>query len=139
MHKIMKKVIGLLIFTVFLVTTINVTAQTVYITKTGTKYHNDGCRYLSKSKISIDLASAIEKGYGPCSVCKPPTKATSQENAKSTPVKTEVKEQNSITSNQTKANSSSGTTSSGRTLITGPRGGTYYINKNGNKTYVKKK
>ena len=33
---------------------------------------------------------------------------------------------------------SSGTTTSGKTIITGPRGGKYYINKNGNKTYIKK-
>ena len=33
---------------------------------------------------------------------------------------------------------SSGTTSSGRTIYTGPRGGKYYINSNGNKTYIKK-
>jgi len=34
-------------------------------------------------------------------------------------------------------NYSSGSTS--RTIHTGPRGGNYYINKNGNKTYVKRK
>ena len=49
------------------------TAQTVYITVSGKKYHADGCRYLSKSKVSIALADAIAKGYGPCSACNPPT------------------------------------------------------------------
>lgn len=44
---------------------------TVYVTKTGSKYHRDGCRYLSKSKIPISLSDA-EKSYGPCSVCSPP-------------------------------------------------------------------
>lgn len=44
---------------------------TVYITKTGAKYHRDGCRYLSKSKIPISLSDA-KSGYGPCSVCNPP-------------------------------------------------------------------
>lgn len=43
----------------------------VYITNTGTKYHRDGCRYLSKSKIPISLEEA-RKNYEPCSVCKPP-------------------------------------------------------------------
>lgn len=43
----------------------------VYITKSGSKYHLDGCRYLSQSKIAIDLEAAKQK-YGPCSVCKPP-------------------------------------------------------------------
>ena len=46
---------------------------TVYITKTGAKYHRSGCRYLKKSKIAISLADAKERGYGPCSVCDPPT------------------------------------------------------------------
>jgi hypothetical protein len=45
---------------------------TVYITKTGSKYHRDGCRYLSKSKIAITLKQAKDSGYTPCSVCKPP-------------------------------------------------------------------
>lgn len=44
----------------------------VYITKTGTKYHRDGCRYLSKSKIAISLKDAIAEGYTPCSICRPP-------------------------------------------------------------------
>ncbi len=47
------------------------TAVTVYITKTGSKYHKAGCRYLSKSSIPIDLASA-KSNYSPCSVCRPP-------------------------------------------------------------------
>jgi hypothetical protein len=45
---------------------------TVYITETGTKYHRDGCRYLSKSKIPISLSDAKARGYTPCSVCNPP-------------------------------------------------------------------
>ncbi len=46
---------------------------TVYITRTGAKYHRDGCRYLSKSKIPITLKEAINRGYTPCSVCGIPT------------------------------------------------------------------
>lgn len=44
---------------------------TVYVTKTGEKYHRDGCRYLSKSKIPMSLENA-KMGYSPCSVCSPP-------------------------------------------------------------------
>jgi len=44
---------------------------TVYITRTGSKYHRNGCRYLGQSKIPISLKDA-KKHYGPCSVCKPP-------------------------------------------------------------------
>jgi micrococcal nuclease len=46
--------------------------QTVYITKTGKKYHRATCRYLSRSKISTSLKEAKANGYGPCSVCNPP-------------------------------------------------------------------
>ncbi len=49
----------------------NVYSQTVYVTKTGQKYHQESCKYLSKSSIPISLNDAVIKGYGPCSVCKP--------------------------------------------------------------------
>ena len=45
---------------------------TVYITKTGKKYHQAGCRYLARSSIPIPLSDAKANGYGPCSVCFPP-------------------------------------------------------------------
>lgn len=44
---------------------------TVFITRTGSKYHRGGCRYLSKSKIPISLENA-KRRYSPCSVCNPP-------------------------------------------------------------------
>lgn len=47
-------------------------ATTVYVTRTGSKYHADGCRFLSKSKIPISLKDAKARGLGPCSVCRPP-------------------------------------------------------------------
>lgn len=45
---------------------------TVYVTKTGSKYHKDGCRYLSRSQIAVSLEDAVAQGYGACSVCHPP-------------------------------------------------------------------
>jgi len=45
--------------------------QTVYITKTGKKYHSAGCRYLSKSEIAIKKSVAVDEGYTACSVCNP--------------------------------------------------------------------
>ena len=45
--------------------------QIVYITKTGKKYHKDGCSSLSSSKIPIKLENAIKRGYGPCKKCWP--------------------------------------------------------------------
>jgi hypothetical protein len=46
--------------------------QTVYVTRTGKRYHRDGCRYLSMSKIPISLKDAKTNGYTPCKVCHPP-------------------------------------------------------------------
>lgn len=43
----------------------------VYITRTGEKYHADGCRYLASSRIAVTLADAKARGYEPCSVCRP--------------------------------------------------------------------
>ena len=45
--------------------------DTVYITKTGEKFHRDGCRYLKKSQIAISRSDAVAQGYGACSVCNP--------------------------------------------------------------------
>ncbi len=44
---------------------------TVYVTRTGAKYHRAECRYLSRSKIAVALAEAANY-YVPCSVCRPP-------------------------------------------------------------------
>ena len=40
-----------------------------YITKTGEKYHVDGCRSLSRSKIQISYSNAVARGYEPCDAC----------------------------------------------------------------------
>lgn len=45
---------------------------TVYVTKTGKKYHLGTCSYLSKSSIPIKLQDAKARGYSPCSKCNPP-------------------------------------------------------------------
>lgn len=47
------------------------TSVTVYITKSGTKYHRETCSSLSKSKIPIDLDDALARGYVQCSNCRP--------------------------------------------------------------------
>ena len=43
----------------------------VYITRTGTKYHKLGCRYLRQSSSKISRSSAKAQGYSACSVCCP--------------------------------------------------------------------
>jgi hypothetical protein len=45
---------------------------TVYVTRTGQKYHRAGCQYLSRSMIPMTLADAQAEGYEPCKVCHPP-------------------------------------------------------------------
>ena len=48
--------------------------ETVYVTKSGTKYHVAGCRSLSKSQIPMTLKEAAAR-YGACSICRPPSLA----------------------------------------------------------------
>ena len=111
----MKRYLLLLTIVLSLLAT-NVFSQTVYITKTGTKYHKEDCRYLSKSKISIDLKDVISKGYGACKVCKPPTKVNTDTSKESKSTTTSVKkEKTSTTKKVTKSYSRrcSATTKSG--------------------------
>ncbi len=42
--------------------------RTVYVTKTGAKYHLDGCRFLSKSRIPMPRDEAVQR-YELCGVC----------------------------------------------------------------------
>lgn len=44
-------------------------SQTVYITRTGARYHNEWCSSLSQSKIPIALDDAVAQGYEPCKRC----------------------------------------------------------------------
>jgi hypothetical protein len=46
--------------------------ETVYVTRTGKRYHRDGCRYLGNNPIPMSLKDAQAKGYTPCKVCHPP-------------------------------------------------------------------
>lgn len=43
--------------------------RTIYITNTGTKYHETGCRHLRRSQIAISLKDAEAQGYAPCKHC----------------------------------------------------------------------
>jgi hypothetical protein len=46
-------------------------SATVYVTRTGSKYHQAGCSSLSRSAIPMRLDEAAAR-YGPCSRCRPP-------------------------------------------------------------------
>jgi hypothetical protein len=67
-----------LFFLLAFVVTQSALGQTVYVTRTGEKYHKDSCRYLSESKIATTLAEAKSKAYTACSVCKPPLTLTNE-------------------------------------------------------------
>jgi hypothetical protein len=72
----MKAILLKVLFLALISSGLQVSAQTVYITKTGEKYHTESCRHLSKSAYSISLADAKEKGYTACKVCKPTGKVS---------------------------------------------------------------
>jgi len=42
---------------------------TVYVTRTGTKYHRAGCSYLRRSAIAVARSEAIKRGNTPCKRC----------------------------------------------------------------------
>ena len=44
---------------------------TVYVTRTGQKYHRGSCRHLARSKFPMPLSEA-KREYDPCKVCSPP-------------------------------------------------------------------
>lgn len=52
-------------------TTPSEAGETVYITKSGKKYHRAGCSSLAKSAIPISRIEAEKRGYTPCSRCRP--------------------------------------------------------------------
>ena len=52
-------------------TLISTEGQSVYVTRTGKKYHRITCRYLKKSIREISILDARDGGYSPCKVCKP--------------------------------------------------------------------
>ena len=84
-------------------------AQTVYVTKSGKKYHLSTCNSLTSSARSIDLNEAISKGYTACKRCKPDEKLgiTEQQSSLSdTKIKTKKE---SVTSNQCEAITKKGT------------------------------
>ncbi|HKZ40824.1 MAG TPA: hypothetical protein VJ044_07660 [Candidatus Hodarchaeales archaeon] len=111
--------------------------QTVYVTKTGKKYHVASCSYL-KSSTAISLADAVKR-YSPCSKCNPPTATTikAPSSIQSIPKDTIVQ----IKADEPKKKSGEtaiGTTPTGKTLYQGPRGGQYHYSKSGKKVYHKR-
>jgi hypothetical protein len=73
----MNKLLKLLILSVFLTSALNVSAQTVFVNKTDSKYHRLTCKYLDTSHDYLDVTFAIKKGLGACPVCNPSAKGAS--------------------------------------------------------------
>lgn len=60
-----------LIMVLFLILSVGVLAEIVYITPTGKKYHpTKNCKGLRKAKkiIAIEKSEAIKRGYKPCKI-----------------------------------------------------------------------
>ena len=123
---------------------------TVYVTKSGTKYHRANCSHL-KSKIPILLSDA-EKRYTPCSVCHPPTsvsaKPSKQANSKSPKKSPSSPPSNSKATDLSEPSPNkdyllddapSEQTATGKAIHTGPRGGKYHYSPSGKKVYEKRK
>ena len=55
-------------------TKVDLKTITVYITKSGKKYHRANCQHARKNAQPISLQEALEKGYEPCKRCHPPTR-----------------------------------------------------------------
>ena len=90
----------------------NISAQTVYTTKTGEKYHKSSCHYLKYSKKAIKLDKAKELGYQACKVCKPTVNNTKE---KSSSLTSKKKRQNQPTNTKkTIASQCTGKTKSGK-------------------------
>ena len=52
-------------------------SKTVYITKSGKKYHTENFRY-AKTANAVSLSEAVSRGLKPCSVCKPESESESE-------------------------------------------------------------
>jgi endonuclease YncB( thermonuclease family) len=116
--------------------------ETVYVTKTGAKYHQAGCRHL-KSSIPMSLSEAAKR-YGPCSVCHPPEPKEKQAST-STPAESRAIVSMPKTSapatvdRNPNGEQSTGQTATGIPTYTGPRGGQYHYSKSGKKVYERRK
>ncbi|ARV08183.1 hypothetical protein BTO05_00450 [Winogradskyella sp. PC-19] len=89
-----------------------ISAQTVYTTKTGEKYHKSNCRYLKYSKKEIKLDRAKALGYLACKVCKP-TVSNTKKKSNATSL-TSKKEKRTTTSKKAVASQCTGKTKSGK-------------------------
>jgi hypothetical protein len=69
--KVLKAKCVLMVFT-FCVIALFCTAQVVYVTPSGSKYHRGNCRMVENVARELTLQAAIAQGYLSCRVCKAP-------------------------------------------------------------------
>ena len=55
-----------------LLITLNISAQAVYKTPSGSKYHLSACRMVKNVSSSLSIEKALKQGLEPCKICKPP-------------------------------------------------------------------
>lgn len=72
----LKKVSRLIVFMLFIMAAVGVSAQTVYVTPSGQKYHRADCRMVENVSESLSLTQALKIGFQPCKICHPPISAT---------------------------------------------------------------
>ena len=103
----------LILFIVALNFASNVSAQEVYTTKTGEKYHKSTCRYLKYSKYKVSLEKAIQLGYEACSVCKPSSKVNKSNNTSASTLSSNSSSKTTSTSKKATATQCIGKTKAG--------------------------
>lgn len=64
-----KNILSICVIALFLIGS-KLTAQTVYVTETGKKYHAKNCDIVKTGKKGITLEEAKKKGLEPCKACK---------------------------------------------------------------------
>ncbi|AZI66382.1 hypothetical protein EIB71_01230 [Kaistella daneshvariae] len=64
-------------FFLFIFLSVQLSAQTVYKTPSGAKYHLASCRMVKNVSSSLPLEKALKSGFQPCKICDPPFRAVS--------------------------------------------------------------
>lgn len=59
-----------------LILSVNLSAQPVYKTPSGSKYHLSSCRMVKNVSSSLSLNIALQSGRTSCGICRPPVRQT---------------------------------------------------------------
>jgi uncharacterized protein YcbX len=79
----LKKLTALILCLVLLAATSAAFAEDVYVTKQGTKYHKQDCRFIkNRDTQAIDIKDAEAKGLAPCGRCFSQEEKISEDQAK---------------------------------------------------------